>query len=345
MKLRDTLELLLLSAIWGASFLLISLAVQSFPPAWVALIRIAFGAAFLWIVLLAKRRTLPPRRLIGWLLLVALCNNAIPFVFFAIGERTVPSSIAALINATTPIWALLLSLSFMKQKSEGRTVPGVLLGFFGVILVVYSHGADSTVGSVHSYATGVLFIALASAGYAVATVIAKARLAGLDPIGLATTQLSLAGLMILPAALLGPHPAHIQTSSMLANVILGIAGSGVAYLLYYSLLDRISSTRVVSVTYLLPVWGLFWGSIAHEHIAAPAYFGAAIVIFGLYLLNRKSPAKQALPQVNADSESLQICSLAAAVLPEANTNRSKSGADLEIKTSPNPSYLIQCDSD
>jgi drug/metabolite transporter (DMT)-like permease len=309
MKLRDTLELLLLSAIWGASFLLISLAVQSFPPAWVALIRVAFGSAFLWIVLLAKRRALPPRRLIGWLLLVALCNNAIPFVFFAIGERTVPSSIAALINATTPIWALLLSLSFMKQKSEGRTVPGVLLGFFGVILVVYSHGADSTaVGSVHSYATGVLFIALASAGYAVATVIAKARLAGLDPIGLATTQLSLAGLMILPAALLGPHPSYIQTSSMLANVILGIAGSGVAYLLYYSLLDRISSTRVVSVTYLLPIWGLFWGSIAHEHIAAPAYFGAAIVIFGLYLLNRKSPAKHALPQVNADSESLEACS-------------------------------------
>ena len=72
---------------------------------------------------------------------------------------------------------------------------------------------------------------------------------------------------------------------------------------------------------------------------------AAIVIFGLYLLNRKSPAKQALPQVNTDSESLEACSLAAAVLPEANTNRSKSGADLEIKTSPNPSYLIQCDSD
>jgi drug/metabolite transporter (DMT)-like permease len=308
MKLRDTLELLLLSAIWGASFLLISLSVQSFPPPWVALIRVTFGAAFLWIVLLAKRRTLPPRRLIGWLLLVALFNNAIPFIFFAIGERTVPSSIAALLNATTPIWALLLSLSFMKQKSEGRTVPGVLLGFFGVILVVYSHAADSVaVGSVRSYAIGVLFIAMASAGYAIATVIAKARLGGLDPIGLATTQLSLASLMILPVALLGPHPVRIETSSVLANIALGIAGSGLAYLLYYSLLDRISSTRVVSVTYLLPVWGLFWGSIAHERIAAPAYIGVAIVIFGLYLLNRKGSAKQVLPQINADSESLEAC--------------------------------------
>jgi drug/metabolite transporter (DMT)-like permease len=309
MKLRDTLELLLLSAIWGASFLLISLAVQSFPSTWVALIRLTFGSAFLWIVLFAKHRTLPPLRRIGWLLLVALFNNAIPFVFFAIGERTVPSNIAALINATTPIWALLLSLGFMKQKAEGLAVPGVLLGFFGVILVVYSHGAGSVAaGSIHAYAMGVLFIALASAGYAVATVLAKAKLAGFDPIGLATAQLSLAGLMILPVALLGSHPVHIQTGALLANITLGIAGSGLAYLLYYSLLDRISSTRVVSVTYLLPVWGLFWGSIAHEHIAPPAYCGAAIVILGLYLLNRKSPAKQAHPQTSGDSKSPEACS-------------------------------------
>jgi len=303
LKLRDTLELLLLSAIWGASFLLISLTVQSFPPPWVALIRLTFGSAFLWTVLLAKQRTLPPRRLIGWLLLVALFNNAIPFVFFAIGEQTVPSSIAAILNATTPIWALLLSVSFMKQKAEGRAIPGVLLGFFGVILVVYSHGAASPIGSVKSYAIGILFIALASAGYAIATVIAKAKLAGLDPIGLATTQLSLAGLMIIPVALLGPHPGAIQTSSVLAGVTLGVAGSGLAYLLYYSLLDRISSTRVVSVTYLLPIWGLFWGFIAHEPITPTAYLGVAIVIFGLYLLNRKAPAKviAAAPAVCGDT--------------------------------------------
>jgi len=302
MKIRDTLDLLLLSAIWGSGFLLISIALQSFPPIWVALVRVIIGSAFLWAVLLIKRCSLPPLRLLGWLLLAALFNNAIPFVFFAIGERTVPSSTAAVINATSPIWALLLSLSFMRQKSESRTILGVALGFFGVILIVYSHGANSAaVSSIQSYAIGVLFIALASAGYAASTVLAKAKLADLDPIGLATTQLSLASFMILPVALLGPRPIHIQTSSILASITLGIVGSGVAYLLYYSLLNRISSTRVVSVNYLLPIWGLFWGLIAHEHIAALAYEGVAIVILGLYLLNRKSPAEQSLPQSSADS--------------------------------------------
>lgn len=314
MKLRDVLELLLLSAIWGASFLLISLTVQSFPPTWVALIRTAFGSAFLWTVLLARRRSLPPRRLLGWLLLVALFNNAIPFVFFAIGERTVPSSIAAIINATTPIWTLLLSLSVLKQKPEGRTtIPGVLLGFFGVVLVVYSqaisHGenatsAASTGSSLKSYLIGILFIALASAGYAVATTIAKAKLAGLDPIGLATTQLSLAGLMILPIALLGPHPGTILRSSIIAGITLGIVGSGLAYLIYYSLLDRISSTRTVAVTYLLPIWGLFWGAIAHEPITTTAYLGVAIVIFGLILLNKKFAPKPTLAPIKACPKTL-----------------------------------------
>jgi drug/metabolite transporter (DMT)-like permease len=138
--------------------------------------------------------------------------------------------------------------------------------------------------------------------------VAKVKLASLDPIGLATAQLSLATLMIFPVALLGPHPVHIQTSALIANITLGVAGSGLAYLLYYSLLDRISSTRVVSVTYLLPIWGLFWGSIAHEHIAAPAYIGVAIVILGLYLLNRKA-AKPSFSQVHADDSSLEASSL------------------------------------
>ena len=286
MKLRDALELLLLSAIWGASFLLISIAVRSFPPAWVALLRLTFGSAFLWAVLLSRRRSLPPRRLLIPLLLVALFNNAIPFILFPLGERVVPSSIAAVLNATTPIWTIVLSIGFLGKKAEGSTLPGVLLGFFGVVLVVFSHGSSSAQSSRRDYLLGILFIAIASAAYGLATVLAKSKLAGLDPIGLATTQLTLAGLMILPVALLGTHSEHVRPSSMAAAVTLGILGSGLAYLLFYSLLDRISSTHVVSVTYLGPIWGLFWGRIAHETIAPLAYVGVAVVIGGLSLMNR-----------------------------------------------------------
>jgi len=300
MKLRDVLQLILLSAIWGASFLLIRIAVGSFPPAWVALLRLFFGAAFLWTVLLAKNRKLPPFRLILVLLIVALFNNAIPFVLFPLGERSVPSNIAAVLNATTPIWTLLLGMGFLGKKAEGSTIPGVLLGFLGVVLVVFSHTATSAGSSRRDFLLGIGFIAVASAAYAIATVIAKSKLVGLDPIGLATTQLTLALLMMVPVALLGQHPVVIQRSSLAAAITLGVFGSGLAYLLFYTLLDRVSSTRVASVTYLGPIWGLFWGRLAHETINRGSYIGVAVVIGGLALLSRTSspqPSDQTMKPV------------------------------------------------
>jgi drug/metabolite transporter (DMT)-like permease len=166
---------------------------------------------------------------------------------------------------------------------------GVLLGFSGVLVVVFSHGHDSGRYSGGApFFRGVMFIALASLGYAIATVIAKIKLKGLDPIGLATTQLSLAWLMVLPVALFGAHPTAILPSSIFAAIVLGVAGSGLAYLLYYDLLTRIPPTHVVAVTYLLPIWGLFWGYVAHEPILWTAYVGVTIVILGLVLLNMTS---------------------------------------------------------
>lgn len=290
MSRRDLFQLLLLSAVWGASFILIEITGRSFPPAWVALLRLSFGAAFLWSVLFLRHRTLPPRRLIVSLLLVALFNNALPFCLFALGEQTVPSGIAAVLNATTPIWTLLITLAVHSTRPARHIIAGVLLGFAGVIIVVLSHGNQSHAGGVSTahFFRGVGFIALASLGYGIATVIAKTRLNGLDPIGLATTQLSLAWLMILPIATIGPHPTVIARSSILAATALGVAGSGLAYLLYYNLLSRIPSTHVVAVTYLLPIWGLFWGYVAHEPILKTAYLGVLVVIAGLALMNRVS---------------------------------------------------------
>src|ERR1700686_879332 len=110
MKTSHLIQLLLLSSVWGVSFILISIAGSSFPPLWVALLRSSFGAAMLWIVLVAGKHQLPPRSLFPWLFLVALFNNAIPFTFFACGKQTVLITTKANPNATPPIWALLLSL-------------------------------------------------------------------------------------------------------------------------------------------------------------------------------------------------------------------------------------------
>jgi drug/metabolite transporter (DMT)-like permease len=222
-------------------------------------------------------------------LTVALFNNALPFTFFAWGERTVPSNIAAVINATTPIWTLLLTMALHRSRVALLTIGGVTLGFAGVVMVVVSHSGDPAVEHVPGgLLRGTIVISLAALGYAIATVMAKAKLQGLDPIGLATTQLSLAGLMILPLAIAGAHPSNVHLGPVAAIAVLGFAGSGFAYLLYYRLLAQVSATHVTAVTYLLPLWGLFWGLFARESIGVFTCFGVGLTIGGLVLMNLKS---------------------------------------------------------
>lgn len=285
--MRYVLQILLLSAIWGISFLMIRLAALEFPPIWVGMLRASLGALLLWIVLLIGRYRLPPRKLFPWLFLVALTNNAIPFSVFAWGEQTVPSSTAAVLNATTPAWTLLLSLAMHRTRASFATIVGVIIGFVGVTTVVYSRATTPEGNAQHgNLALGITVIALGALAYAVATVIAKAKLQGLDPIGLAVTQLTLAAVMLVPVAAAGPRPTAPNLESILAILLLGFAGSGIAYFLYYNLLAHISATHVAAVTYLLPVWGIFWGLVGHETITPLAYIGVTIVIAGLILMNR-----------------------------------------------------------
>jgi drug/metabolite transporter (DMT)-like permease len=286
MNARSWLQIVLLSALWGVSFLMIRIAGAVFPPFWVALLRSALGAALMWAVLLLGGSKLPPRRLLPWLLAVAFFNNALPFTFFAWGERTVPSSLAAILNTTTPIWTVVMMMAIYKTRAALSTILGLLLGFGGVSMVVLSHAGQPPIESSRGgMMRGVLVISIAALSYAVATVMAKIKLKGLDPIGLATTQLTLAGLMVAPLALGGPHPGALRLAPVAAIAVLGFAGSGFAYLLYYRLLVRVSATHVTAVVYLMPLWGLFWGTFAHEPIGLTACVGAAVTIAGLVILN------------------------------------------------------------
>lgn len=287
MRFRDAVEMFLLSAVWGASFILIKLAGDDLPPVWVAVGRLAFGSALLWTVLLAGRHKLPPRRLLGPLLVVALLNNAIPFCFFAWGERTAPSNTAAILNATTPIWALLLGLATGGAKATKLTAAGVVLGFLGVLGVVFGHSSALPAGS-NGFLFGATLIAIASLSYGAAAVAAKRWLKELEPVVIATFQLTLAGLVLVPIAVLGPHPAAVHWKSMAAVSTLGVLGSGLAYLIFFRLLATISPTHTVAVTYVLPIWGLFWGYMAGEQIHWTALVGVSVVLAGLVLLNLKT---------------------------------------------------------
>ena len=293
MKLRDIFEMFLLSAVWGASFILIRLAGDDLPPVWVAIVRLAFGSALLWTVLKLSRRKLPPLKFAGPLLAVAVLNNAIPFCLYAWGERTVPSSIAAILTATTPIWTLLLGLAAGSARATRLTAAGVGLGFLGVLGVVYGHSSMiAAQAGAGGFLFGVVLIAIASFSYGAAAVAAKRWLQGVEPVVIATLQLSLAGLVLLPLALFGPHPTVLHWKSVAAVTVLGVLGSGLAYLLFFRLLANISPTRTVAVTYLMPIWGLFWGFVAGEPIHWTALAGVGVVLAGLVLMNLRPQSEK-----------------------------------------------------
>lgn len=289
---KFTGQLVLLSAIWGASFLLIRIAGESFPPFWIALLRSCFGALLLWTVFFVRKERFPSRSLLRWLILVALFNNALPFTCFAWGERIIPSHTAGVLNATTPIFTLLLGTA-MKRKSVPTNVAiGVFVGFAGVICVVLGGATDSSSSvSKHLFLLGVVIVTVGALGYAIATVIAKAKLQEIAPVTIASSQLGFSALLVLPLALFGPHPEHSSLHAWLAIGMLGFVGSGIAYLLFFHILRTIPATQTVSVTYLLPIWGVIWGAVAHESVGILTYIGVVGVIAGLIVMNRRQTSE------------------------------------------------------
>ncbi len=291
MSPRAVVQIVALSAIWGASFLLIRVAGQSFPPLWIAVLRSGLGALLLWTTLLLNGKRPAPRAYVPWLLLVGLFNNAIPFTCFAWGEQVVPSNTAAVLNATAPIWTLLIGIGVTRVRPLWNVLVGVVLGFGGVVLVVLRQSASASVNVPQSvFVQGVLVIVVGALGYAIASVIAKAKLQGVDPIVIAASQLGSAFVMVTPLAMLGPWPSHLTAGTLGAAAVLGLAGSGIAYLLFFHILRTVPVTHAVAVTYLLPVWGVFWGVVAHESIGLGTFVGVAVTLAGLALMNlRRKP--------------------------------------------------------
>jgi drug/metabolite transporter (DMT)-like permease len=193
---------------------------------------------------------------------------------------------------------MLISMGAHRARAGWSVIAGVLLGFAGVVLVVLNQSATTPADVTRSrFILGCALITIGTIGYGIATVIAKAKLQGVDPFGVAASQLGLATLIVAPLAIATGRPSHLDLGHWLAIAVLGFAGSGIAYMLYFHLLTTISATHVVAVTYLLPIWGVFWGTIAHEHIVGGTYIGMTITIAGLVLMNlRRAPTAVPTPQ-------------------------------------------------
>ncbi|MFQ5593782.1 MAG: DMT family transporter [Anaerolineae bacterium] len=314
MNLRQWGDFWLLSLIWGASFMLIKIGLQGMDTLTLVTFRIALGALALWVVVGWRRLPLPRTGVtLGALLLLGLFNNAIPFTLITWGETTIDSGLAAVLNGTVPLFTIVIAHLWLRD--ERITLPkviGLLVGFLGVVIVIREGTGELSLATLRSGTLGgQLAVVLASASYATATVFARRYLQNVHAFVLAAAQLTAGTLFISAALFLWGWPPALDTSAvipLLAVVTLGVVNTGVAYMLYFSLLSRVGATRTTLVTYVIPAVGLFLGFIfLDEPLSLAVILGFLLIVAGVLLVNNQFVQRQSnagpalLPAIEPES--------------------------------------------
>jgi len=267
-----------LGLVWGLSFLFVELALISFSPIGIAFLRGLLGAVSL-LVLVAVTRQKLPRVWRHWLhiSIVAVLLNAAPGFLFALGQETVSSSIAGVINATTPLMTVLIIISFFRDQTPTfDQFLGIVVGFFGILLVmeIFSSSNQASVA-------GVITLLMATLCYGLAMPYAKRFVSPLpySPYVLAASQVSAsAALTALPAILWGITHDVITGTSLAGIALLGVLGTGVAYVWNYRNIELAGSVVASSVTYITPVVAVIAGVLVLGDQLSPSQVAGGILI-------------------------------------------------------------------
>ena len=293
MSRRHLIMLLALAAIWGSSFMFITIALRDLAPSTLILLRMGFGA--LALALYVRVAGLPLSRLRPYaapLALLALINTAVPFFLIAWGQQYIDSGLAAIFNASAPLFTALFAIPIDRtQRVTGTRLAGILLAFGGVVLLV---GFELSGGE--RAVAGALAVVGAAACYGIGGLYAGRRFVGLPAPLVALGSLVWATLFVLPV---GAAEASMPGwDASLSVLYLGVAATGVAYLLYFGLIAGAGASKAVLVTYLVPSLALLYGAIfLDEEITAIALAGLALVLAGVALgtgtLGRSRRARRA----------------------------------------------------
>ena len=281
----DWVIFLALGFMWGSSYLFIKIAVDAFGTFTLIALRLAIGAAFLWVAFRLNGTSLPrERRIYGHLLVMGLVNITIPFALITWAEQSVDSALAAILNATVPLLVIVIAPIFLPDEPiRINGVVGLAIGFIGVVLLV-SPGLVSATGDL----PGSIALLGSSLAYALGNVYSRRNVRGLAPLIPAVFQVSIAFVIVAVLALVLEHPwtARPDVGDWFSIVWLGIFGSGAAYILYFRLLGRWGATRTALVAYLLPVYGIVLGFLVlDEPVDLTLLAGTALVIAGVALVN------------------------------------------------------------
>ncbi|MCA1842452.1 MAG: DMT family transporter [Actinobacteria bacterium] len=280
-------RVLALAGIWGWSFLFIKVAVRGLTPPTVAFTRVFLGMVVMLCVLRSRGLSLPrDRRTWRHFLVMGAFYSAVPFTLLAWGEERVTSALAAVVNASTPLFAALAGAVVLSERLRRPQLAGLLLGFVGVGVAAGMGGHDLASSSM----AGVGAVMAASACYGYCFAYAQRHLAGVPPLVAACGQLVAATVVTAPFALASTAASGISLNGriVVSMVLLGAVGTGFAYLLNYRVIAEMGATLASLVTYLVPVVAVTVGVLfLGEPFRVRLVLGGALIVLGIALLQER----------------------------------------------------------
>lgn len=305
MRPSDHFRLLLLSAIWGASFLFMKIAapvIGAFPTAF---FRVLFGALGLCVILAVLRVRWDFKGKFKYTLALGVINSGIPFAMYCIAARLLPVAYPAILNATTPLMGIIIGALFFGERVTGKKVVGVVLGLAGVAALITTGPVNVSVPVV----AGALACLIATGCYGTAGFLTKRWISergGLDSKLVALGSQIGATLLLAPvfgaSAVVEPPPSWGGTEVWFALVAVGLVCTAWAYILYFRLIADIGPVRSLTVTFLIPPFGILWGALfLHEAVTWAYLLGGGLIAVALWLvLSQPKPVPTAAPVLRSD---------------------------------------------
>jgi drug/metabolite transporter (DMT)-like permease len=284
MKMKDFAALLGLAALWGASFLFIRIASPVFGPFLTIQGRVSIAAFALFLFLLLSKKAFYLKQKWKQYLMIGALNAAVPFTLIATAALYLPASLSSILNSLTPLFTALVIWGWMKEHLNIRKWVGTILGVIGVITLV----GWSTITLTNEVILAIILSILSTISYGFAGVYAKKNFSAVPPLSLAFGQQLGASLLLLPFTFtqLPESTAQITSAAIWSVIGLALLCTALAYLLYFYLIENVGPTKTLSVTFLIPVFGIIWGSLfLKEEITTGIVAGLMIILGSVFFIS------------------------------------------------------------
>ena len=285
MELKDWILLTALAAIWGSAFMFIKISAVVFGPVLLVTLRLLIAGLVFMPVLLRDNKRHLFRPYLPAILIIAIVSNAIPFSMFAYASLGATSNMLGILNGTTAFLTTVIAYFWLKESVNSKQIIGLLLGFIGVLILVNpSNGSTTLIASMCAM--------IGSLCYAFNAVYLQKHHANSDKIVLIGWSMLFGGLLMIPLASFNLPNAMPDLNSILALLWLAVISTGLGYLAYVRLIDKIGAVKTATLTYLLPVFSIIWGAIfLQEQITFIILGGFIFVMMGMYFANSSNKTK------------------------------------------------------